>query len=390
MQPATQASTSNLQQRIKALVPMIEARAEQVEAQRKPDDDVIAALADTGLFRAFVPAAFGGDEIDTDTFINLGLLVSRACTSTGWVSTFYMEHNWMLAHFPRSTQRDVFGGRGYLLAPATISPGGHAVACDGGYRISGQWSWGTGIMHADYAILNAVVEGEEDGPRLFLLPRAQVQVLDTWYAAGMAGTGSNDIRAEDVFVPSDYTCPLKDMAIGRGAGLPDKGAARYRHPMMPLLCIAAAIPALGAAQRALALFRARLEGRKLYGMSGKQVDRPSAQILFGDAHARVRAAELTLRDVGRRLSDWGERADICPMEDRAEMRLSAALAVRECRDTVRRLMDASGASAHLSAHPMQRIARDINTLSCHTVFDADIGAENYGRLLLGLKPASPV
>lgn len=390
MQHALKASSTTMQQQIEALVPLIEERAAQVEQQRKPDDEVIGALADAGLFRAFVPTAFGGDEIDTDTFIDLGLIVSRACTSTGWVSTFYMEHNWMLAHFPRQTQEKVFAGRGYVLAPASISPGGQAVATEGGFRLSGQWSWGTGIMHADYVLLNAMVEGSDEGPRLFLLPRADVTVLDTWYAAGMVGTGSNDIRVEGVFVPEDYTCVLKDMAVGRGSGLPARGAERFRHPMMPLLCIAAAIPALGAAQRALELFRARLEGRKLYGMSGKQIDRPSAQILYGEASARVRAAELILRDVGRRLSAWGKREEICPMEVRAEMRLSAALAVRECRDTVRRLMDSSGASAHLSAHPMQRIVRDINTLSCHTVFDTDIGAENYGRLLLGLKPASPV
>ncbi|WP_187276659.1 acyl-CoA dehydrogenase family protein [Parahaliea maris] len=385
-----QASTATLHQQVEALVPLIEERAPLAEQQRKPDDEVMASLAETGLFRAFVPAAFGGDEIDTDAFIDLGLLISRACTATGWVSTFYMEHNWMLAHFPRQTQQAVFAANGYILAPASISPGGRAEVTEGGYRLSGQWSWGTGVMHADYVLLNAMVEGSEEGPRLFLLPRSEVTVLDTWYAAGMAATGSNDIKVENIFVPEDYTCVLKDMAVGRGAGLPAKGAERFRHPMMPLLCIAAAIPALGAAQRALELFRARLEGRKLYGMSGKQVDRPSAQILYGEASARVRAAELILRDVGRRLSAWGRTEEVCPMEERAEMRLSAALAVRECRDTVRRLMDSSGASAHLSTHPMQRIVRDINTLSCHTVFDTDIGAENYGRLLLGLKPASPV
>jgi hypothetical protein len=64
--------------------------------------------------------------------------------------------------------------------------------------------------------------------------------------------------------------------------------------------------------------------------------------------------------------------------------------VRACRDVIIQIMEASGASAHLKPHPMQRIHRDVNTLSCHTVFDLEIGAENYGRLLLGLDPASPV
>ena len=72
------------------------------------------------------------------------------------------------------------------------------------------------------------------------------------------------------------------------------------------------------------------------------------------------------------------------------MRLQIGHAVQICRDLVQNLMQASGAGAHIRPHPMQRILRDINTLSCHTVFDLDIGGENYGRLLLGMDPASPV
>jgi hypothetical protein len=72
------------------------------------------------------------------------------------------------------------------------------------------------------------------------------------------------------------------------------------------------------------------------------------------------------------------------------LRLTIAHVVRTCRDAVASIMEASGASAHLKPHPMQRIHRDIQTLSCHTVFDTGIAAENYGRLLLGMDPASPV
>lgn len=388
-QPA--AETPTLLQRVETVVPLIEAYAGEVEQLRQPADEVIRALADTGVFRAFTPRAFGGDEIDTDTFIDIGLAISRACTSTGWVSTFYMEHNWNLAQFPEQAQREGFESRGYILAPASISPGGRAEKVEGGFRLNGQWPWGTGIMHADWVMLNGIAEGEEDAePRLFLLPREDVEVVDTWYAAGMSGTGSNDIRVSEVLVPEHRSEPLRTMSLGRGSGLPEKGGARYKHPMLPLLCIAAAIPALGAAQRALALFADRLHGRSLYGSSSKQIERQSAQILFGEASARVTAAEITLREVGRRLEAWGHRADTCPPPERAEHRLLVAHVVRDCRNAIRDLMDASGASAHLSKHPMQRIARDVNTLSCHTVFDVDIGAENYGRVLLGLKPAIPV
>lgn len=337
-----------------------------------------------------MPKRFGGYEIDTDSFIDVGIAVREACTSTGWVTTFYMEFNWMLAQFPPETQQEVFGRQPYILAPASISPNGQAHREGAGYRVSGRWAWGTGVMHADWVLLNGVVAGDPPDVRLFLVPRDQISVLDTWYCAGMEGTGSNDIVAEDVFVPAARSEPLLAMSAGRGSGAAWHCSACYRHPMLPLLSIAAATPALGAARRALALFRERLAGRTLFGTQVKQADRPAAQIRLGQAAARAQAAEALIPDIGRSLRAWGETDEICPVEERARYRLLVSHAVDACRSVVRDVMEASGASAHLRTHPLQRIHRDVHTLSCHTVFDLDVGAESYGRLLLGLPPNAPV
>ncbi|MEM7218654.1 MAG: acyl-CoA dehydrogenase family protein [Pseudomonadota bacterium] len=370
---------------VQNLTPMIEAHAAEAETLRRPVDAVIDALRDTGVFMSYVPSRYGGLEIDTDTFIDVGLAVSQACTSTGWVTTFYMEHNWMLAQFPTLTQDAIFGAQGYILAPASISPSGKANAVDGGYRLSGRWPWGTGVMHADWILLNAMVEGTVPDPRMFLVPRSEIEVEDTWYAAGMEGTGSNDMIAEDLFVPAARSESLIAMAFGRGSGAT---GPCYRHPMLPLLTLAAGTPALGAARRALELFKARLGERTLYGTPNKQAERPSAQILLGNCSARLRSAETVLRAVGHEFSAWGDREAPCPTEDRARMRVQVAQVVQTCRDVVQALMQRSGAGAHMRTQPMQRLLRDINTLSCHTVFDEDLGGENYGRILLGMDPAS--
>lgn len=383
-------AAAELVTRIGELAPLIADHAQQAEQERKPVDEVIAALAQTGVFKACVPRRFGGYEIDIDTFIDVGLAVSEACTSTGWVTTFYMEHNWMLAQFPPETQQAIFGAQPYILAPASISPNGKAQAVDGGHRISGRWPWGTGVMHADWVILNGVVTGDQPDPRLFLVPRSQIEVADTWYCDGMEGTGSNDMIATDVFVPQGYSESLSGMAVGRGSGAVWHDSPCYRHPMLPLLAIAAATPAVGAARRSLELFRERLGGRVLYGTASKQAQRQAAQIRLGDVAARVDASETLLRKAGHDLQAWGHQPMICPAEERARLRVTIAQVVRACRDVIIQIMEASGASAHLKPHPMQRIHRDVNTLSCHTVFDLEIGAENYGRLLLGLDPASPV
>jgi alkylation response protein AidB-like acyl-CoA dehydrogenase len=382
---------SGLIDRVSELAPMIAANAEQAEIQRKPVDAVIEALKAAGVFHAYVPARFGGYEIDTDTFIDVGLIISEACTSTGWVTTFYMEHNWMLAQFPDSTQTAIFTEQPYILAPGSISPTGKAEKVDGGYRLDGRWQWGTGIMHADWALLNGIVmDGPAPDPRLFIVRREEIEVEDTWFAAGMEGTGSNDMIAKDLFVPAEYSESLLAMMMGRGSGTQANDSPCYRHPMLPLLCIAAATPAVGAARRAIELFTERLGGRTLYGAASKQAEHQSAQILLGNSQVQVQSAETLLRDVGHRLTRWGDTEEFCPPQERVQLRLQAAQVVQSCRTIVQNLMSASGASAHMRTHPMQRISRDCNTLSCHTVFDTDIAAENLGRIMLGMDPATPV
>ena len=93
--------------RVRAVTPLIRERAFEAERHRKPDDDVIEALKATGVFRSFVPERFGGYEIGMDLYVDLGVCVSEACASTGWITTFYMEHNWQFSSFCDEAQREL-------------------------------------------------------------------------------------------------------------------------------------------------------------------------------------------------------------------------------------------------------------------------------------------
>ena len=375
--------------RLEKLLPDIEAAAEVAEAQRKPVDAVIAGLAQTGIFRAFVPKRYGGLEIGLNDFIDLGITVGERCTSTGWVTTFYMEHNWILAHFSRTAQDAIFGKQPFVLAPASISPNGLAQREKHGYSLSGRWAWGTGVMHADWVMLNGVIAGEKPEPRLFIVPRDQITVEDVWQTSGMRGTGSNDMLADNVQVEDAFSEPLRGMAVGRGSGVGDNDTS-YRYPMMPLLAIAASIPALAGARRALTLFEKRLESRTLYGSRAKQIEQESAHIRLGRIAGQITSLESQLRAIAQELEAWGSQSETCPRLTRSRLRLGVAEIVRACRDAVMIIVEASGAGAHMNGSPLQRIQRDLNMLSCHTVFDVEAAAENHGRLLLGMDPATPV
>jgi alkylation response protein AidB-like acyl-CoA dehydrogenase len=377
--------SAGLAERVRALVPAIAAEAAAAEAARKPVDTVMRALEETGVFRAYVPRRFGGYEIDIDSFLDIGLAIGAACASTGWVTAFCMEHNWLLAHFAPEAQERIFGRQPYVLAPGSISPNGRAKAADGGYVLDGRWSWSTGVMHADWVILNGVVarDGGRSEARLFALPRADVAVDDVWFSAGLCGTGSNDIVARDAFVPEALSQDLSPMRNGQSPGAQWHGSPTYRYPMIPFLALTAASPLVGAAGAAVRTFETRLTERVLYAATAPQAQSTAAQIRLGHLTLRHESIEAELRRVAHAIAGWGTRDEPCPQRERARLRLALAQIVDAAKRLVDDVMAASGASAQLSKHPLQRIQRDLHTGASHSIFDLDVAAELYGKLRLG-------
>ena len=375
-----------LLERVQAVGPLIAEAAPGAEEQRRPLDHVIEALEATGVFRSFVPARYGGYEIDLQTFVDVGLAVARADPSTGWVTTFYMEHNWLLTMFSDELQDEVFGRQPYVLAPGSVNPTGLAVPLpDGGHRLSGHWTFGTGICHADWVLLSAKVDGDDSGAsRNFLVPVDQVEVKDTWHVDGMAATGSRDILATDVAVPAHRVSLAIPPFLTAG---PDAGFL-VRIPVPPMLSLTAALPAVGAAQRAVEVFRERLLQRVMFGPTRTQSHRIPTQVRLANLVVEVDAIEAQIRSTADRMQEHADGRISLDMLDQLEMRLGIAHIVRRCRDVVREVMQSSGASVHYLENELQRLHRDIHMISAHTVFDVDLVAEGVGRELVKRLEAS--
>ena len=376
-----------------ALAPMLADHASQAEQERKPVDSVMQAIEDTGAYRWFVPKQYGGYEFSLNGFMQVGMALGEACTSTAWVTTFCMEHNWLMALYDRAGQDDIFGSNPYIIAPGSLAPNGRATPVDGGFRITGRWQWGTGVMHADWVMVGALmpVEGQE-APSLgmFVMPRDEAEVLDTWHIEGMVGTGSNDIMVEDVFVPGNRVVDLAKVRDGTSPGSKLHASPIYKMPMLPVLGLTATAPMVGAARNAVKLFEERMAGRNIYGTATKQKERALAQSRLAHAKVEMQSIVNQLMHVSDEVTDWGVRGEPCPELDRARLRVDLGHIVRRSRNVVRDVVEACGASAHFLDNPLQRILRDLNTGSCHTVFDLDVSTENYGRLLVGLEPNAPV
>ncbi len=369
-----------LVERVAALVPLIAATSFEAEAARRPLDHVIEALEATGVFRAFVPARHGGYEIDLPTYLEIGTTIARADPSMGWITTFYMEHNWLLTMFPEEFQDEVFGAQPYVLAPGSVNPTGRALPQDdGSYLLSGHWTFGTGICHADWVLLSGRIEGDESGAaRNFVAPVEHVEVKDTWHVDGMAATGSRDIHADGVVVPAHRVSLAVPPHLTAGPDAP----YLHRIPLAPFLSLTAAMPALGAAQRAVELFRARLHERIMFGTTKSQAKRIPTQVRLANLTAELDIAETLLRDVTARMQAHAEARTSLTFDEQMRLRLLIAHTVRRCRGIVRDVMEASGASVHSLDNELQRIHRDIHMIAAHTVFDVDLLAEGIGRQLV--------
>jgi 3-hydroxy-9,10-secoandrosta-1,3,5(10)-triene-9,17-dione monooxygenase len=382
-------TAAKLVERVQALAPLIESRAEWAERHRRPDDEVMYALRRAGLYYHFVPKRFGGLELGVPEFVEEVLPMAAACASTAWVTSFCMEHNLILSLFPEQAQEEIFGAQPYMIAPGAAFPPGKAVSVPGGYRVSGRWTYASGVMHADWAMGMVMIDGSDPVEmRWIIAPMSEVEVHDVWHFDGLAGTGSNDMSISDVFVPEHRAL---DVALaGRGAA---PGSSVHRNPLyaMPLttfLALTAALPIVGAARGAQRLFTERVATHVSTGV--KLGERATVHAVLGEVTVAVDVAEMIVRAAAHEVAELGATGRAGDIPARAAIRARLTHATTTCRDAVRLMLDTAGSSAHDLSNPLQRIARDVAVGSSHVVHDPLTTTELYGRTLLGLRPQTPL
>jgi 3-hydroxy-9,10-secoandrosta-1,3,5(10)-triene-9,17-dione monooxygenase len=360
-------------------------RAQDAERLRRLPDATIDDLIASGFTELLVPARYGGRQADFPAILDPVRQIAHGCASSAWTIGFFALHNWMLALFDERAQEEAFATRPFL-APAPLAPTGRGVPAGGGVRLTGRWSWATGVMHANWIIVGALC-GPDDGiyPALALLPAADIHIEDIWHTDGMRATGSNDVVITDVFVPAHRLVRVSDIYTGTAPGAGRHDADTYRWPMVPALALLAAMPALGSAERAADIYADRLSQRVLAYEGVMQKDKPIAQAHLAEARVRLRSLRGLLADAVGEIETLIAAGDPVPRPARGEARLAAAHIVHESRAVIGDLLEASGASAHFLDNPLQRIKRDVDVICGHVVFDYDTSRELAAALTLGMK-----
>ncbi len=307
--------------------------------------------------------------------------------STGWIAAFYLGHNWIVSKFSERAQSEVFADRPFGLIPVATAPTMQVRREGEGFRVSGSASWGTGIMHADWAIVGGVVPDE--GPFLLLLPASDVEKRDVWNVSGASGTGSNDILVSDKFVPGHRVISTLAIAGGATEGSSIHANPMYSMPLLPFLYCEAMPVFSGGLRGATTVFEASVRTRvTTHGGAGMK-DSQYAHVSLGGAHARADVAEILVQELVRRthVALSGPGFDL---DERMRLKGQAGFIVSHVRDAVTEMMQHAGsASFHLEA-PLQRFFRDLNMLASHAFWDWDMAREQLGRHRMGLEPNSPL
>jgi 3-hydroxy-9,10-secoandrosta-1,3,5(10)-triene-9,17-dione monooxygenase len=372
----------DLLDKARALAPILRERAFAAEQARRIPDETIADLKAAGLFRILQPAIYGGYECDPQVFMDVSMILGAACPSTGWVYAVVGVHNWQLALMPKQAQDDVWGVDQDTLISSSYTPRGQVEIVDGGYRLSGRWSFSSGSDHAQWAILGGAAT-EPDGKvrRLcFLLPRTDYVVDDVWNVIGLKATGSNDVVVDNAFVPEYRTHPFTSGSV-------TSDAPGYLLPFGNVFTFGITAPLIGAAQGALDEHIAWTRDRVRITRGSRVAEEPFSQARVAEAASDIDAARLQMtRDLEDMMVLARDGKEI-PVDLRARGRLDQVRATQLAASAVDRVFTNSGGRVLHEQNPIQRAWRDIHAGSLHNSNVPEPILMAYGAYQFGLSIA---
>jgi alkylation response protein AidB-like acyl-CoA dehydrogenase len=374
-----------LRQALAGLVPELQARADAAERERRIPAETIASLRKAGLFRAFVPRAYGGDERTLAEVLEAATELAAGCPSTAWVGTLCAMHTIAASWLEKRGQDELFADGPDVVVASSVAPMGALVRTDAGFRLGGRWSFSSGVEHASWIMVGANLQAESSetpADYVFCFVRASdVKVIDDWHVSGLRATGSKSIALEDVFVPRHRVVLLRTVQDGTAPGLALHAQPFYRLPWYPVFICAFPAVGLGTATAMLEGFREHIRSR-IDGFSGVAFQTTSGSaVRMAAAAAEIDAARLVFRrDVAALDRAAQENRPLRPGESERIM-YDAPFIMDACSRAALQLFRGSGGKALYDSNPLQRHLRDIHAMTQHVAMDLDRAGETYGRLL---------
>jgi 3-hydroxy-9,10-secoandrosta-1,3,5(10)-triene-9,17-dione monooxygenase len=375
--------------RAKALIPRLRDRASLTEELRRLPPETERDLHESGLFRIVQPKRVGGSEFDYVALVDCADAIGQADASAAWNLANLASHQWMLGMFDKRAQDLVWSKDvNTLIASSFIFPAGRARKVDGGYVLRGSWPFSSGVDSCEWNMLASVVSSDDEADgieyRIFLVNKNDYKIKDTWNAAGLRGTGSNDVEVKDAYVAEPMTVAVNDLAGGPTPGSAVNPNALYALPVFSLFPYVLSGVALGNAQVCLDDYIEVARHRASTYNRAKLGDLQSTQIKIAEASAKIDAARLIMRSTCIEAMAAARRGYVPDVAAKTKLRRDGAFAVNLCTEAVSLLFSASGARGLFTSAALQRQFRDAHAINSHLAFNFDAAGTNYGRVALGL------
>jgi 3-hydroxy-9,10-secoandrosta-1,3,5(10)-triene-9,17-dione monooxygenase len=377
-----------------ALIPVLRERAAPTEALRRLPEETERDLHAASLFRVLQPRRVGGAELDLPALVDIAEAVAKGDASVAWTLANLASHHWMLGMFPKFAQETVWGGDpDALIASSLVFPAGKARRANGGYSLSGRWPFSSGVDGSAWNMLAGVVQAEDetDAPeyRIFLVPEADYEIIDTWHSSGLCGTGSKDVAVSGAFVAEGMSVAVNDLKGGLTPGSVLNPGPLYRLPVFALLPYVVAGVALGNAQAARDDYLAGVRSRASKHGGARLSDLQSTQIKIAVAGAKIDGARTVMRAVCQEAMAEARKRRVPDMAVKARYRRDGAFSVSLCTEAVDLLYAASGAGGLSKMRHLERQFRDAHAINAHIALNLDLAGATYGRVALGLDPDDP-
>lgn len=385
-------SAKSLVETARGFVPQLRAQQADSNARGCYSPELHEAFKEAGFYKICQPKAYGGYEYDLKTFYKVMVAISTGHPAAGWCLALGASHAFVLAsHWGKQAQDECFAS-GHFIAPHRATPDGTVIKADGGYRISGQWRYASGVPYSTHFIGNAMIEGDDGALKeaAFIIPRSDYTILDDWggdQTVGMQASGSNSVLLDDVFVPDymftdwDHFYARPEDMVGGTPGTRLHGNPMYLGRLMGPYHASLVAPVIGAARAALEEYEASLHTQKtIFPPVTLRKHQQDFQRNFGYAMGLVDSAELLLYGVceeyAQRCEDWEDTGALISVEDNLRSWATFQQAGKLACDAVEMLYQSAGSSASRKGHPLARYMGDVQMYRGH-VSSQYLGFANY-------------
>ncbi len=337
-----------------------------------------------------IPRRWGGHAASFRTLIMVAAELARACPSTGWIQSIVNNATWTATLLPDSGQEEVFANAPNARACSVYAPTPDTRRVDGGYVVSGRWDYASGCWHAGWAVLGFLIYGPDGKPvdhGVAVVPMHELTIDDTWFVAGMKGTGSATVVGKEIFVPDHRVLSFPRLLAGERPAQRHIGEMTDYMSMMPILAVNIVAPPLGMAQAVLEMIAEGTKRRGItYTIYGRQSDSAVVHHQIGEAALKLDSAWLHILRAADEIDAAARAAAPIDYLTRARIRGDAGYAARLVREVIDQLISIGSSGAFAESNPLQRFWRDANLASRHAALTIGPCLELYGRAYLGISP----